>query len=65
MERHSASPACWVCGNPVELEECNTDEEGRAVHEQCYVEKVKRESEDGRPWNHAGLSRLKVIEKTV
>ncbi len=51
MERHSASPACWMCGNPVALEECNTDEHGRAVHEQCYVEKVKRESEVGGPWN--------------
>jgi len=49
MEGHTASPACWMCGNPVALEECNTDEDGRAVHEQCYVEKVKRESKVGRP----------------
>ncbi len=51
MEGHTASPACWMCGNPVALEECNTDEDGRAVHEQCYVERVKRESEVGGPWN--------------
>ena len=49
MKRHTVSPACWMCGNPVALEECKTDEDGRAVHEQCSVEKVKRESEVGRP----------------
>jgi len=43
MERHTASPACWICGNPVALEECKTDEDGQAVHELCYVEKVKWE----------------------
>jgi len=49
MERHTASPACWMCGNPVALEECKTDEDGQAVHELCYVEKVKWESRVGRP----------------
>jgi len=38
-----------MCGNPVALEECKTDEDGQAVHEQCYVEQVKRESKLGRP----------------
>ena len=49
MERHTASPACRMCGNPVALEECKIDEDGQAVHERCYVEKVKRESEAGWP----------------
>lgn len=49
MERHTASPACWMCGNPVALEECKTDEDGQAVHERCYVEKVMLENEAGRP----------------
>jgi hypothetical protein len=32
---------CWMCGKPVSLETCKTDQHGKAVHEQCYVAKVK------------------------
>jgi hypothetical protein len=28
---------CSICGNFVELETSNTDEQGSAVHEECYV----------------------------
>jgi hypothetical protein len=28
---------CSICGNPVSLETSNTDEQGMAVHEECYV----------------------------
>jgi len=28
---------CWICGNRITLEDSKTDEEGRAVHEDCYV----------------------------
>jgi hypothetical protein len=31
---------CWICGHTVELETCKTDENGMAVHENCYVLKV-------------------------
>jgi hypothetical protein len=31
---------CWICGNPVQLEKCKTDEDGRAVHEECYSMKI-------------------------
>lgn len=31
---------CAVCGMPVELEECKTDEDGEAVHGACYVTKI-------------------------
>jgi len=36
----SATLRCVVCGNPVELEECKTDEDGDAVHAACYVAKI-------------------------
>ena len=29
--------ACCFCSGPVPLETSNTDEHGRAVHEECYV----------------------------
>lgn len=34
-------PRCSMCVKPVPLETCKTDEAGKAVHEECYVLKVK------------------------
>ena len=34
-------PICSICGQPVKVETTKTDEYGRAVHEQCYLLKVK------------------------
>lgn len=31
---------CWICGHKVDLETCKTDEDGKAVHEDCYALKV-------------------------
>ncbi len=28
--------ACAICGQPCKLEDCVTDEHGRAVHKECY-----------------------------
>ncbi len=33
-------PGCCICNSPVLLETSNTDENGQAVHEECYVLKV-------------------------
>jgi hypothetical protein len=33
-------PRCVVCNESVNLKESNTDEHGRAVHEDCYVSTV-------------------------
>jgi hypothetical protein len=35
-------PACTICNRPVQLETSKTDENGRAVHEECYVLKIRR-----------------------
>ncbi len=32
--------ACPICRQPVSLERCKTDENGRAIHEDCYVRKI-------------------------
>ena len=34
------SAACWICGDRVSLEDCKIDEQGRAVHEKCYIERL-------------------------
>jgi hypothetical protein len=30
-------PNCRICNEPVEVETAKTDENGKAVHEDCYV----------------------------
>jgi hypothetical protein len=36
------SPNCSACEGPVQLESSKVDEFGKAVHEECYVLKVKQ-----------------------
>jgi hypothetical protein len=31
---------CCICAGPIPLEASNTDERGKAVHEECYVRKT-------------------------
>ena len=37
-------PVCPFCTEHVELETANTDEKGRAVHEDCYVDYILAKS---------------------
>jgi hypothetical protein len=37
---HVGHPKCPVCNESVTLETCKTDENGKATHEECYVEKI-------------------------
>lgn len=39
------SVCCWICGKDVPLRNCKIDERGRAVHEECYVARMKLEAE--------------------
>lgn len=34
-------PICSICYEPVPIETCKTDEHGQAVHEDCYVLRLK------------------------
>jgi len=34
---------CRICGKPVPLETAKTDEWGKAVHEDCYVLRIRLE----------------------
>lgn len=36
---------CWVCGKPVDVATCKTDEYGEAVHETCYIVRLALERE--------------------
>jgi hypothetical protein len=34
-------PKCSICNEPVELETAKTDEDGKAVHEDCYIRRAR------------------------
>jgi len=42
MPEPIASPLCFICNNPVELEISKTDENGHAVHERCYLLRLRQ-----------------------
>jgi hypothetical protein len=51
---------CAICGKPVSLEESKVDAVGKAVHEDCYVSKIKMKIKSGRqiaPPSNPGLER--------
>jgi hypothetical protein len=35
-----ATPTCWICGKPVQLEDCKIDERGQPVRGDCYFAKL-------------------------
>lgn len=39
--------ACAICGVSIELEHCKINEDGEAVHDNCYFAKVKPPSKFG------------------
>lgn len=43
VERTASQPVvCAICGERVVLEKCKTDEDGAAVHADCYVQRISR-----------------------
>jgi len=39
--------SCSVCGNPVELEQCKINENGKAVHDICYLTTIQTRQSTG------------------
>lgn len=52
LARCASLPACSVCYKPVKLELSKTDEDGQAVHEECYLWKLHREATNPQPKPH-------------
>jgi len=55
-------PTCWICNKDITLENCNIDEYGKGVHEECYAAKLAhrnanliREKEE-RTWELCALA---------
>jgi len=44
LSKAGVAKSCWICGGAVSLESCKADENGHAVHEVCYVARVKLSS---------------------
>lgn len=45
---------CPICNEPVSLETSKTDEDGQAIHEECYAEKVCTKSQPALDGKKAG-----------
>jgi hypothetical protein len=41
MPESITSPLCFICHTPVQLEISKTDENGHAVHERCYLLRLR------------------------
>jgi len=39
--RSAFSTHCEICRTTILVEHCNTDENGRAVHEKCYTRRLR------------------------
>jgi hypothetical protein len=37
----SELPMCSYCANPVEIENATTDEDGKAIHAECYLLRLR------------------------
>ena len=40
MLSHNSTYFCWLCGKPVDVAVCKTDEHGKAIHEACYTARL-------------------------
>lgn len=65
LQNRSVNPLCSICNRRVPLENAKTDEHGWAVHEECYVLKLrlKRASSDTLPELRHRLSLVFSNEK--
>jgi len=50
---------CWICGSALDLETCNSDEQGIAVHENCYFLKVALATESMRLLGRKPVQRVR------
>jgi hypothetical protein len=41
--RHTGLPNCSICNEPVDLKTAKTDEDGKGVHEECNVDRMRRD----------------------
>jgi hypothetical protein len=41
MSAIAQGPLCSICNYPIELTNARADENGKAVHEECYLNKIK------------------------
>jgi hypothetical protein len=47
--RQFALPNCSICYEPLDLKTAKTDEDGKGVHEECYVDRMLYRQNAARP----------------
>ena len=53
---------CWLCGKPVDVAVCKTDEYGEAVHETCYTTRLAFEDGTRKAREQQTISDSKRLE---
>jgi hypothetical protein len=56
---------CSICGKEVPLHDCKTDEQGRAVHEECYARRIKQQPPRPNTDSGSGMEALRLMEKPL
>jgi hypothetical protein len=53
---------CSICGKEVPLQDCKTDEQGRAVHEECYARRIKQQPPRPNTDSDSGMQALRLVK---
>ena len=66
MSDGDSSFLCSICFKPIRLEQCKIDGEGRAVHEQCQLYKMRfvppdTHPQQGKVWRSLGRRLAKAM----
>ena len=66
MSDEYSSVLCSICFKPIRSEKCKIDEEGRAVHEQCQLDKMRffppdKNARHEKGWRSLGRSLTKFM----
>jgi hypothetical protein len=56
-------PICRICWEPVELETGKTDENGNAVHEECYARQLSAQKSTSSPKNERNTHKKPSVKK--
>ena len=57
---------CSICFQPINLDQCKIDEDGRPVYEQCYADRAlfalpKKKAQHEEPWRGLASRLMKIV----
>jgi hypothetical protein len=43
VRKHGGLPNCSICNEPVDIKTAKTNEDGKAVHDKCYLDRLRHD----------------------